>query len=602
MEPTEYMESTSVRFEWVIRGVQDMFESSKGELKSKVMKSARFGGGRWQILFYPNAGITNAEGHGFVSLYLACEPTAEEKETAVNGKWAREGVYKFGFEVRNLQRTIMFNSKEANDHSFTYKTVNWGWAQFFRRDLLFQQSTAVRQTDAIMIICTITSTPTPPMPPPANARQPVPKDLLDSMGSLLDDPAYSDVEFVLPRRRGAGSKSIYAAQRLLRRVEYFDTMFRSGFAEGSALQSLSGAMHGLSDCTVKSGDVDMHSSEEDDATNTPTPFQRFQDSDDEDDDDDGILEDHEIQTHPPATDIADKDARQRHNSESWDTMDDTNLESVSNSSTTGDFQSTPQIQVSQSHRNTLVEKNVRDPAVSIVDGASVSGPQKTRVVVKDVAYSTYRAVLYYIYTDYIVFAPLASTFNKQGSPSFAPPTIIGRGSRGVGVSTPAAMAPETQASFQLGHTSKSSTAEVTIPNMPRARKEWIIEWQANNPGKPRPCSAKAVYRLADRLDLPELKGRAFQHINKSLTAENIAYEVFSDFSAAFEDVRKVEVQFFLDHWTDIRGSEAMRNVWQQIRVGRHPGFEEVWPLIAENLEFKPRSSETDSERSSKQTQ
>lgn len=71
---------------------------------------------------------------------------------------------------------------------------------------------------------------------------------------------------------------------------------------------------------------------------------------------------------------------------------------------------------------------------------------------------------------------------------------------------------------------------------------------------------------------------------------------------------QVEVAFFLDHWGDIRSSEAMRNVWQQIRLGRHPGFEEgarqtisrlyamltlrkntVWPLIALNLEFRPHS-------------
>ena len=33
--------------------------------------------------------------------------------------------------------------------------------------------------------------------------------------------------------------------------------------------------------------------------------------------------------------------------------------------------------------------------------------------------------------------------------------------------------------------------------------------------------------------------RAFQHIVKSLTVTNVPYEVFSSFSAAFEDVRKV---------------------------------------------------------------
>ena len=69
------------------------------------------------------------------------------------------------------------------------------------------------------------------------------------------------------------------------------------------------------------------------------------------------------------------------------------------------------------------------------------------------------------------------------------------------------------------------------------------------------------------------------------------------------------MEFFLNHWHEIRASESMSSVWQQIRSGRHPGFEEgscpfvpmgpsekcfmmltaplVWPLIAQSLEFKP---------------
>jgi len=90
-----------------------------------------------------------------------------------------------------------------------------------------------------------------------------------------------------------------------------------------------------------------------------------------------------------------------------------------------------------------------------------------------------------------------------------------------------------------------------------------------------------------------------QHITKSLTVENVPYEVFSTFSATFEVVRKVnychagwykcteidndgqvEVKYFLDHWAEIRSSDAMRNVWHQIRLGRHPGFEEGSQAIA----------------------
>ena len=35
-------------------------------------------------------------------------------------------------------------------------------------------------------------------------------------------PLYSDVEFVLPRRGKVGPRSIYAARKLLRRVDYYD--------------------------------------------------------------------------------------------------------------------------------------------------------------------------------------------------------------------------------------------------------------------------------------------------------------------------------------------------------------------------------------------
>lgn len=69
-----------------------------------MTKSIKFGGGRWQCLFYPNSGT---DGGAYVSLYLSCEviifappsschyskltlrlqPTDEEKEEAVNGRY-----------------------------------------------------------------------------------------------------------------------------------------------------------------------------------------------------------------------------------------------------------------------------------------------------------------------------------------------------------------------------------------------------------------------------------------------------------------------------------------------------------------------------------
>lgn len=76
-----------------------------------------------------------------------------------------------------------------------------------------------------------------------------------------------------------------------------------------------------------------------------------------------------------------------------------------------------------------------------------------------------------------------------------------------------------------------------------------------------------MYSSRIELDLKELKERArevrgllvvcdfmslilgpSQHIVKSLTVTNVSHEVFSSFSAAFEEIRKVQIDFFLANW------------------------------------------------------
>ncbi|OCH91934.1 hypothetical protein OBBRIDRAFT_870806 [Obba rivulosa] len=603
-----YQESNTIKLEWTLRGLKALFESSKGEAKSKVTKSVRFGGGKWQVLFYANSGTVNADGHGFISLYLACEPTAAEKEDAIDGKWVRQGVYRFGFELRNLQRTLVFNCKEAHDHSFSHSTQNWGWAQFARRDLVYFQTNSVRQQDALLIICNITSSPSPPAALPAIPRQPVPRDLLDAMGGLLDDPVYSDVEFILPRRGRSlkDARRIYAARALLQRVPYFHSMFHSGFAEAAP-----------SDETA----ADLPPSPE------PHTVAHFLDSDDEDD---GIDADEDAETGDDSSDTTEvteppeRDSDDTSTHKGWsvvppDAHEDAELRTAGGnqiggmaselsspmSAASSMFDATREdadhvgeravarhVHAETSHPSSLragreefmridsasessafsVTTASTSPATHVDVGtrmaherlskssekhqadALVPGPRKTRVLVRDVPYATYRAVLYYIYTDAITFAPLASSFGHATSPE----------------------------------------SDGTTDTRPRSRKEWLAQWEerhalADAPRhKPKPCSAKAVYRLADRLDLPELKARAFRHIVRSLSVENVVYEVFSPFAAAFADVRKVMIRYFLDNWAAIRGSGAMRSVWAQIRLGRHPGFEEVWPVIALNLEYHAR--------------
>ena len=87
----------------------------------------------------------------------------------------------------------------------------------------------VKAQDALVIICTITSSPA--KPPSLQPRQPVPKSLLDTVGSLLDDPLYSDVCFTIPGRDQSvqNGRTIWASKRLLQRAEYFRTSSVSSF-------------------------------------------------------------------------------------------------------------------------------------------------------------------------------------------------------------------------------------------------------------------------------------------------------------------------------------------------------------------------------------
>ena len=91
-----------------------------------------------------------------------------------------------------------------------------------------------------------------------------------------------------------------------------------------------------------------------------------------------------------------------------------------------------------------------------------------------------------IYTDTIVFAPLSSSFNSSAQ------TVTSSS-----VSLPAQLISESQNNISVTKATQQGDISTTI--RPNTRRSWITEWQTNNPGRPTPCSAKAVYRLADSM-------------------------------------------------------------------------------------------------------
>lgn len=301
-------------------------------------------------------------------------------------------------------------------------------------------------------------------------------------------------------------------------------MFRSDFAEGVSTDHLSTDFGGGPTDISISGDA--HSATDTAQNEDDSHSYAFEDSDDEEDEEDDPA--HEIHLTLPSRlqhTQEDEDVGEDNRLLSWTTVAEGDAASLEPDDQQGRnvkqkvfHPSSPRSERADS----LTESRDLPPAPKKADITKevVPGPAKLRVVVKDVAYATYRAVLHYvgtiplnnvitaidaymqIYTDTIVFAPLASTFQVHhaqiAGPSISSTLSLGklRGhlSPNASSSTPAATAEGPL--FPLSHNSKVHDALAGL-YQPTSRKEWIAEWERRNPNRPRPCSAKAVYRLAD---------------------------------------------------------------------------------------------------------
>lgn len=62
------------------------------------------------------------------------------------------------------------------------------------------------------------------------------------------------------------------------------------------------------------------------------------------------------------------------------------------------------------------------------------------------------------------------------------------------------------------------------------------------------ASAKSMYKLADKINMKELKVKSLNFLINNLNLVNLPYEVFSNFSMSFAEVKKVEIEMMLAHW------------------------------------------------------
>lgn len=227
-------------------------------------------------------------------------------------------------------------------------------------------------------------------------------------------------------------------------------------------------------------------------------------------------------------------------------------------------------------------------------GSAHSGKKRRKVVVRDAAYATYKALLYYLYTDTVAFAPLHSHFY---TPSTAAPDGESEKDRESSSGTPLDSEEVRRASLfrsdsgagasstrDVGDSGTGSTFAKDRRRAHTLRQQIIDDYCSTHTQVPAPCSAKSMYRLADKLQIPELKKRAQEELANNLTVDNIVWEAFSGFNSQFPAIRKMETDFLLKHWSEVKGTEVMKNIFS--RPSAHPGLADIWPHLLSQLEFR----------------
>ncbi|BGP12361.1 hypothetical protein JCM10213_002035 [Rhodosporidiobolus nylandii] len=134
-----------------------------------------------------------------------------------------------------------------------------------------------------------------------------------------------------------------------------------------------------------------------------------------------------------------------------------------------------------------------------------------QITITQAAYSTYHAVLVYLQTGFVHFAPLSSSF-PLSEPTFA------------------------------------------------TRRDFLAHKYDEHPSLPLPVSPTSAYRLAHLLQLEDLQKRCLDALRGSLTVKGATAALLSDAALAYDELRKVILEFVREKWDKVKDSEGWKEM------------------------------------------
>ncbi|GAA6025960.1 hypothetical protein JCM10207_000121 [Rhodosporidiobolus poonsookiae] len=193
--------------------------------------------------------------------------------------------------------------------------------------------------------------------------------------------------------------------------------------------------------------------------------------------------------------------------------------------------------------------NLHGPEKPETDAASRAEIEDAGHIHIPEGYITFRAFLYYLHTDTITFTPSPHNFTVELCKS-----------------------PKGKDAFS-SHTS---------------RRAFLLEQMPKKGHPVEPASAHAVYALADKLLLKDLKKLAGKAIVEGFTVDNILYELVSSFSDRYEAIQQEALEFAWENWAEVRKTTALNHVLDVLCSGKCEieGAAEIWKTFLGGLNGK----------------
>ncbi|KAG8899816.1 hypothetical protein FRC00_000889 [Tulasnella sp. 408] len=166
---------------------------------------------------------------------------------------------------------------------------------------------------------------------------------------------------------------------------------------------------------------------------------------------------------------------------------------------------------------------VRDPrsVPLLIDtkGSIAYGLDDNVMNINGTSFNTLRAFLYYLYTGFISFSPLTSSFQFPDQPNPWSP-------------------------------GKESTLEL---RRLEARNILVGEYMRKYPNRPVSVSPKSIYQVARKSEVPSLEAQALlSHINTATFNPLVATaELFSAFTRVHDSIKQTQLQVVIDNWNEV---------------------------------------------------